>query len=86
MTIPDLIDQELRSIGANPKTIEEARQFSLAVQCTTQDSKDQVMRELAEHEIEHYRNMIRLYFLAVLVSPEFRDQIRKEIKEQLNKN
>lgn len=86
MNLLNLIDEELRSIGGSQKAINEARHFAIALHCRTAESKEAVARELSQQEIEHFRVMIRMYFLAVLVSPEFRDEIRKNIKQQLDKN
>lgn len=87
MTLTDLIDETLRSIGADEKRIDEAREFATALYTgSSAEERRKLNRELSEEEVLHYKTVILLYFAAILTSPEFRDQLYKDVQEKLKRN
>lgn len=86
MTIPDLIDELLTELGVDPQMVAGARREAMCIHAQSPEAKTKVARELTDDEIKYYRGHLLLYFAALVASPEFREKVRKLVKEIRERN
>ena len=86
MTIPDIIDEVMRDIGASEDSITQCREFALAMWGGTREMKERIFQELSDDEIERYRKKARIFLVAAFCSPEFRNQLAEWVAEERSKN
>lgn len=86
MNVIELLDDTFRKLGTPENVIDKLRQEAIQKVLPSKNDRWRMERELSEEEITKYRNIIMIFLLSFILSPEEREKAEKEMDDLLELN